>query len=145
MTTQQSNTKLTMPIKDTIILDSKKCNAELLTIHADGRITVAEHLKPTETAAKVLQIMREQWMDSIQSKKIREQDDRIKRLEEDLMGAKNKHAALVADVALYEDRAERIKRLEDIISRAAYAFYRDGSDGQVASGMLTILEEVRKP
>jgi hypothetical protein len=82
MTTQQSNTKLTMPIKDTIILDSKKFNAELLTIHADGRITVAEHLSPTETAAKVLQIMREQWMADIQSKKIREQEDRIKRLED---------------------------------------------------------------
>jgi len=39
-------------------------------------------------------------------------NDRIKRLEEDLMDAKNKHAALVADVALYEDRGERIKRLE---------------------------------
>jgi hypothetical protein len=38
--------------------------------------------------------------------------NRIKRLEEDLMDAKNKHAALVADVALYEDRGERIKRLE---------------------------------
>jgi polyphosphate kinase len=69
-------------MSDTIILDSKKCNAELLTIHSDGRITVAEHLKPTETAAKVLQIMREQWMDNIQSKKIREQDDHIRRLEE---------------------------------------------------------------
>jgi chromosome segregation ATPase len=41
-----------------------------------------------------------------------EQKERIKRLEEDLMDAKNKHAALVADVALYEDRAERIKQLE---------------------------------
>ncbi len=40
---------------------------------------------------------------------------------------------------------DRIKRLEDIISRAACAFFRDGSDGQVASGMLSILEEVRKP
>jgi hypothetical protein len=76
---------------------------------------------------------------------VRGLQERIKRLEEDLMDAKNKAAALVADVALYEDRAERIKRLEDIISRAAYAFFRDGSDGQVASGMLTILEEVRKP
>ncbi len=37
---------------------------------------------------------------------------RIKRLKEDLMDAKNKHAALVADVALYEDRGERIKELE---------------------------------
>jgi len=71
-----------MPIEDTIILDSKKCNAELLTIHSDGRITVAEHLKPTETAAKVLQIMREQWMADAQSIKIRDQQERIKRLEE---------------------------------------------------------------
>jgi len=39
--------------------------------------------------------------------------ERAKRLEEDLMDAKNKHAALVADVALYEDRGERIKRLEE--------------------------------
>ena len=77
-------------MSDTIILDSKKCNAELLTIHADGRITVAEHLKPTETAAEVLQIMREQWMDDIQSKKIREQEDRIKRLE-DIIEKASKH------------------------------------------------------
>jgi hypothetical protein len=67
--------------KDSIFLDSKKCNAALVTIHADGRITVAEHLKPTETAAAVLQIMREQWMDGAQATKIRKQEDRIRRLE----------------------------------------------------------------
>jgi hypothetical protein len=39
--------------------------------------------------------------------------DRIKRLEEELMDTKNKHAVLVADVVLNEDRAERIKRLEE--------------------------------
>ena len=39
-------------------------------------------------------------------------NDRIERLEEELMDAKNAHAALVADVVLYEDRAERIKLLE---------------------------------
>jgi uncharacterized protein (DUF885 family) len=38
---------------------------------------------------------------------------------------------------------ERIKRLEDRINRAATAFFQDGSDGQVASGMLAILEEGR--
>jgi hypothetical protein len=69
-------------MSDTIILDSKKCNVELLNIYADGRITVAEHLKPTETAVKVLQIMREQWMGDAQATKIREQEERIKRLEE---------------------------------------------------------------
>jgi hypothetical protein len=38
---------------------------------------------------------------------------------------------------------QRIKRLEDRIDRASMAFFRDGSDGQVASGMLQILEEER--
>lgn len=69
-------------MSDTIILDSKKCNAQLLTIHSDGRITVAEHLKPTETAAEVLRIMRETWMADAQSIKIRDQQEYIKRLEE---------------------------------------------------------------
>ena len=40
---------------------------------------------------------------------------------------------------------QRIKQLEDRIHRASMAFFRDGSDGQVASGMLAILEEERKP
>ena len=39
--------------------------------------------------------------------------------------------------------AERIKRLEDRIHRASIAFFRDGSDGHVASQMLQILEEER--
>jgi hypothetical protein len=42
-----------------------------------------------------------------------------------------------------EELKQRIKRLEDRIHRAAMAFFRDGSDGQVASGMLAILEEER--
>jgi len=44
---------------------------------------------------------------------VREYQDRIKRLEEDLIDAKNQYAVLVADVVLYEDRGERIKRLEE--------------------------------
>ena len=39
---------------------------------------------------------------------------------------------------------KRIKQLEDRIHRASMAFFRDGSDGQVASGMLAILEEERR-
>ena len=74
---------------------------------------------------------------------IQNAQDRIKRLEEVLMDAKNKHAALVADVALYEDRGERIKRLEDRIRRASIAFFEEGSGASVASGMLAILEEER--
>jgi hypothetical protein len=40
---------------------------------------------------------------------------------------------------------ERIKRLEDTISRAAFAFFRDGSDRKTAIRMLEILDEERKP
>ena len=40
-------------------------------------------------------------------------------------------------------REDRIKQLEDRIHRASMAFFRDGSDGQVASQMLHILEEER--
>ena len=46
----------------------------------------------------------------------------------------------IGDVRQYEDR---IKRLEDRIHRAAMAFFRDGSDGHIASQMLAILEEER--
>ena len=74
---------------------------------------------------------------------VRKREDRIKQLEEEIMEVKNKHSVLVADVVLDEDRAERIKQLEDRIHRAAMAFFRDGSDGHVASQMLQILEEER--
>ena len=42
-----------------------------------------------------------------------------------------------------EHSADRIKQLEDRIHRASMAFFRDGSDGHVASQMLQILEEER--
>ena len=40
-------------------------------------------------------------------------------------------------------REDRVKQLEDRIHRASMAFFRDGSDGHVASQMLQILEEER--
>jgi hypothetical protein len=43
-------------------------------------------------------------------------NERIKRLEEDLMDSKNQYAVLLADVVLYEDRGERIEQLEKWIA-----------------------------
>jgi hypothetical protein len=48
--------------------------------------------------------------------------------------------AIALEVRKMEDR---IKQLEDRIHRASMAFFRDGSDGHVASQMLQILEEER--
>jgi hypothetical protein len=64
------------------LIEVKNNGDALLTIHNDGTITAAEHLKPTETAAEVLRIMRETWMADAQSIKIRDQQERIKRLQE---------------------------------------------------------------
>ena len=87
------------------------------------------------------------WYDSRELRaialEVRKREDRIKQLEEELMDVKNEHAVLVADVVLRDDKIERIKQLEDRIHRAAIAFFRDGSDGHVASQMLQILEEER--
>ena len=52
-------------------------------------------------------------LNAVQSQEIIALKERIIQLEEELMDAKNKYAALVADVVLYEDRGERIKRLEE--------------------------------
>ena len=53
----------------------------------------------------------------------------IQQLEEQLMDAKDKHAVLVADVVLNEDRAERIKRLEEagdyLCAAAAFMGWHD--------------------
>ncbi len=72
-------------------------------------------------------------------RELNEANDRIKLLEEDLMDAKNKHAALVADVALYEDRGERIKRLEEALAWYGHTVsncYCHGSEGDAARDAL---------
>ncbi len=54
------------------MIEVKKLDKALLTIHADGRITVSEDLKPTETAAEVLKIMQDMWLSNQQVVKIKE-------------------------------------------------------------------------
>ena len=63
------------------MIEWRKSGKPLLTIHADGRITVSEDLKPTETAAEVLKIMQDMWLSNQQVVKIKELQERIKQLE----------------------------------------------------------------
>ena len=67
--------------------------------------------------------------------------DRIKRLEEQLMDTKNKHAVLVADVVLNEDRAERIKRLETLGHELRECASRIGT---VASGEGSVIRRTEE-
>jgi archaellum component FlaC len=92
------------------------------------------------------------WYDSRELRaialEVRKLEDRIKQLEEELERTKQDRNAIAKNtrepLLLQLDHAnERIKQLEDLIHRAAIAFFRDGSDGQVASQMLQILEEER--
>ena len=67
-------------------------------------------------------------------------NQRIKRLEEENNELRAEEARLLNTNGELE---RRIKRLEDRIHRASMAFFRDGSDGHIASQMLQILEEER--
>ena len=92
------------------------------------------------------------WYDSRELRaialEVRKLEDRIKQLEEELERTKQDRNAIAKNtrepLLLQLDHAnERIKQLEDRIHRASMAFFRDGSDGHVASQMLQILEEER--
>ena len=76
-----------------------------MTIYADGRITVSDKLKPDETAARVLECMKTQFLCDAQATKIRELQDRIKRLEREVEVLRcygNKDCTAQADEALKE-------------------------------------------
>ena len=64
------------------MLQVSSMSKPLLTIHGDGRITVSENLKPTETAAEVLKIMQDMWLSNQQVVKIKELQEKIKQLED---------------------------------------------------------------
>jgi hypothetical protein len=77
------------------MIEWRKSGKAILTIHADGRITVSEDCKPAETAAEVLRIMRDLWLADIQCAKIRELQERITQLEQE-------NDSLRADLLLWE-------------------------------------------
>ena len=67
----------------------------ILTIHPDGRVTTSPRLKPDEISALVLDQIKTQWMKDAQASKIRELNDRIKRLEES--GDKLEYASVISE------------------------------------------------
>ena len=82
MNNEQIPDKFSLDGIESYMLQVSNLNKPLLTIHGDGRITVSEDLKPTETAAEVLKIMQDMWLSNQQVVKIKELQERIKRLED---------------------------------------------------------------
>ena len=64
--------------------------------------------------------------------------DRINKLEEELTHVMNKHAVLVADVVLRDDKIERIAHLEAALRRIANTDYRGNrsTESQIAAEAL---------
>jgi hypothetical protein len=70
---------------NTTSLTLEKFNTEpVMTIHPDGRVTVSDKFKPDEAAAKVVEAFKTRWMADTQATKIRNQQERIKILEDAL-------------------------------------------------------------
>ena len=118
-----------------MISDTPRTDARLIEgIMLDGRVEQLDRVYAT--FARTLE------------RELNGANDRIKRLEAELEQTKQDRNAIAKNtrepLLLQLDHAnERIKRLEDRIHRASTAFFRDGSDGHVASQMLQILEEER--
>ena len=82
ITKQSEETHIEWRIMGNPVVSGEATPETILTIHPDGRVTTSDRLKPTETAALVLDQIKTQWMRDSQSTTIRELQDRIKRLEE---------------------------------------------------------------
>jgi hypothetical protein len=81
-TKQSEETKIQWSMTGNPALSGQSTPETVLTIHPDGRVTTSDRLKPDETAALVLDQIKTQWLRDAQATKIRELQDRIKRLEE---------------------------------------------------------------
>ena len=82
ITKQSEETHIEWRIMGNPVLSGESTPEAILTIHPDGRVTTSDRLKPTETAALVLDQIKTHWMKDAQCTKIRELEERIKRLEE---------------------------------------------------------------
>ena len=81
-TKQSEETYIKWSIMGNPVLSVESTPEPILTIHPDGRVTTSDRLKPTEAAALVLDQIKTAWLKDAQATKIRELQDRIKRLEE---------------------------------------------------------------
>ena len=81
-TKQSEETFIQWRIAGNPVVSGESASEAILTIHPDGRVTTSDRLKPTEAAALVLDQIKTQWMRDGQATKIRQLQDRIKRLEE---------------------------------------------------------------
>ena len=110
-----------------------------LTIHADGRITVSDKLKPDETAARVLECMKTQFLGDAQATKIRELQDHIKRLES---GDAALNYSIGLDLQKENDALKaRIKRLEEAGDEMANAYEELERELNEANARIKQLEE----
>ena len=82
ITKQSEETHIEWRIMGNPVLSGESTPETILTIHPDGRVTTSDRLKPSETAALVLDQIKTQWMRDGQATKIMEMQERIKRLEE---------------------------------------------------------------
>lgn len=81
-TKQSEETFIQWRIAGNPVVSGESASEAILTIHPDGRVTTSPRLKPDEISALVLDQIKTAWLKDAQATKIRELQDRIKRLEE---------------------------------------------------------------
>ena len=104
MDNEQIPDKLKLDQVEPYMLQVSNLGKPLLTIHADGRITVLEDLKPTETAAEVLKIMQDMWLSNQQVVKIKELQSSLNESNELIEHLRDKIKQLETRVSYWNER-----------------------------------------
>lgn len=105
-TKQSEETHIEWRIMGNPVLSDEATPETILTIHPDGRVTTSDRLKPTETAALVLDQIKTAWLKDAQSTKIRELEAEIEEKRKDVVWLATEKAKLENYVMLLEEAGD---------------------------------------
>lgn len=100
---QSEETFIQWRIEGNPVVSGESDTEAILTIHPDGRVTTSDRLKPTETAALVLDQIKTAWLKDAQSTKIRELEAEIEEKRKDVVWLATEKAKLENYVMLLEE------------------------------------------
>ena len=103
ITKQSEKTHIEWRIMGNPVLSGEATSEPILTIHPDGRVTTSPRLKPTETAALVLDQIKTAWLKDAQATKIRELESEIEEKRKDVVWLATEKAKLENYVMLLEE------------------------------------------
>ena len=113
ITKQSEETFIQWRIAGNPVVSGESASEAILTIHPDGRMTTSDRLKPTETAALVLDQIKTAWLKDAQATKIRELESEIEEKRKDVVWLATEKAKLENYVMRLEEAGDALYENSD--------------------------------